>query len=355
MSEHQRESKGILRLWMTVNALVVLALGAWILKPVTGAQGGPTPESVAALQNSQQAARPAPSKNQILDIKGVRFGLSTPQAPWSTGEIDTMAKAAGAHPTIVQFFVKWTEDFRPESVPQTYKQGALPVISWEPWAGVKYGRNQPTYALSNIISGKFDPYITKFATAVRDQKWPVAIRFAHEMNGNWYPWSEQTSGNRRGDYVEAWRHVHDLFQQVGATNVIWVWSPNIIRPVRSIALDPLYPGDDYVDWVGLVGYAVEESTAAAVFQPTMTVVRKFTGKPFLITETGVQAGPHRLAWITDFFHWIGQQPDVVGFIWFEFSKEQGGTADWRFNANPTTAKAFRDAMAKVHLAPPPPH
>jgi beta-mannanase len=341
---------------MAVNGLIVVALAVWILKPSAAEpHQGQISQSVVSLQNKRQAERPVPTKEQIFAIQGTRFGLSTPQSPWSSEEIDKISGAAGAHPTLVQFFVKWNEDFRPESVPQTYKQGALPVVSWEPWAGVKSGPNQPAYALAKIISGQFDPYITKFATAVRDQKWPIAIRFAHEMNGNWYPWSEQTSGNHSGEYVKAWRHVHDLFQQAGANNVIWIWSPNIVRPVPSIALDKLYPGDEYVDWVGMVGYAVEESTASAVYQPTMTLVRKFTQKPFLLTETGVQAGPHRLAWIADFFRWLSQHPDVVGFIWFEFSKEQGGTADWRFSANPSVAKAFHDGMAGVKLAPAPPH
>jgi beta-mannanase len=341
---------------MAANGLVVVVLAVWILKPTAaGPQASQDPPTGISLQNRRQAERPAPTKEQILGIQGTRFGLSTPQAPWSSDEIDKISAAAGAHPTMVQFFVKWTEEFRPDSVPQTYKQGALPVVSWEPWAGVKTGPNQPAYALSKIISGQFDPYITQFATAVRDQKWPIAIRFAHEMNGNWYPWSEQTSGNRAGEYVNAWRHVHDVFTQVGANNVIWIWSPNIVRPVPGVKLDQLYPGDAYVDWVGMVGYAVEESAAAPVFQPTMTLVRKFTQKPFVLTETGVQAGPHRLTWIADFFRWLAQQPDVVGFIWFEFSREQGGTADWRFSVDRATAKAFHDGMAGMKLAPAPPH
>jgi beta-mannanase len=344
---------------MAINGVIVIGFAVWVLKPSAADPDTSQAETASATSTSvlqkKHAERPAPTKDQILGIQGIRFGLSAPQAPWSSDEINKISKAAGAHPTMVQFFVKWTEDFRPESVPQTYKQGALPVISWEPWAGVKAGANQPDYALAKIISGKFDPYITKFATAVRDQKWPIAIRFAHEMNGNWYPWSERTSGNHAGEYVQAWRHVHDVFQQVGATNVIWIWSPNIVRPVPNINLERLYPGDTYVDWVGMVGYAVEESTASAVFQSTMTVVRRFTQKPLVITETGVQSGPRRLTWIADFFRWLPQHPDVVGFVWFEFSKEEGGTSDWRFSAKPDTAKAVHDGLASVKLASPPPH
>jgi beta-mannanase len=340
---------------MALNTVVVLGLAGWILRPNTS-----DPDTIQTLptisaQNEAQAQKPAPTKEQVMAVPGTRFGVSTPQAPWSSGEIGKVASAAGAQPTMIQFFVKWTQDFRPDSVPQTYKQGALPVISWEPWAGVKAGRSQPTYALSKIADGKFDAYITKFATAVRDQHWPIAIRFAHEMNGNWYPWSEKQSGNKLGDYVKAWRHIHDVFGQVGATNVIWIWSPNIVRPLPNVSLQQLYPGDDYVDWVGMVGYAVEESTASQVFQPTIDVLRKFTQKPLVITEAGVQSGPHQLGWIADFFHWLPQHPEILGFIWFEYSKADGGTSDWRFAAKPATANAFHNAIAGMKLAAPPPH
>ena len=342
---------------MAVNTIIVVGLAAWIFSPSTK-DPDTTQTAVGpdiSTTNRRQAERPAPTKEQVLAIPGIRFGLSTPQAPWSSAEINTASEAVGAHPTVVQFFVKWKQDFRPDSVPQTYKQGALPLISWEPWAGIKAGVDQPDYALSKIASGQYDDYITRFATAVRDQKWPIAIRFAHEMNGNWYPWAEKRSGNRAGEYVQMWRHVHDIFQQVKATNVIWIWSPNILRPVPSVKLQPLYPGDDYVDWIGLVGYAVEEKTAAAVFEPTINAVRGFTAKPVIITETAVQAGPYQITWIADFFRWMAARPDVVGFIWFNFSTEQGGTSDWRFTDHPRIAEAVGKGLASLKLAAPPPH
>lgn len=343
---------------MIFNAVVLIGFTGWILKvaaakqenwPPSGGLGRGSAPSPAA---SGKAPRPVPTKERILTQQGIRFGVSAPQAPWSASEIDGIATAAGTRPTMLQFFVKWNQDFRPEAVTASYGQGALPVISWEPWAGVDKGESQPTYALARIIRGDFDQYLTRFATGVRDQRWPVAIRLAHEMNGHWYPWSERRSGNRKGEFVLAWRHIHDLFTRVGATNVIWVWSPNIIRPVPSVNLKALYPGDAYVDWIGMVGYAIKESTAAAVFEPTLHKLRDFTRRPCLITETGVQNGPAKARWITDFIKWLNKRPDITGFIWFEFSKEQGGTSDWRFSATPESTKAFRENLAQARLAAP---
>ena len=83
---------------------------------------------------------------------------------------------------------------------------------------------QPRYRLRNIIAGRFDPYIRPGQDARRLRR-PVRLRFAQEMNGNWYPWSEHANGNRPHEFVRAWRHIHDIFRAAGATNVEWVWSP----------------------------------------------------------------------------------------------------------------------------------
>ena|SRR5947207_13491520 len=81
----------------------------------------------------------------------------------------------------------------------------------------------------------------------------VIPTLCHEMNGNWYPWSEQVNGNTAGEFVLAWQHVHALFTIQGVTNVTWVWCPNVDYP-GSTPLHELYPGDASVVWAGMDGY-----------------------------------------------------------------------------------------------------
>ena len=90
---------------------------------------------------------------------------------------------------------------------------------------------------------------------------PLLLRFAHEMNADWYPWDgvrASAPGTHDGParYVAAWRHVHAVFAAAGATNVRWVWSPNH-RSIPAAAWNDAaryYPGDDVVDWIGVDGY-----------------------------------------------------------------------------------------------------
>jgi len=161
------------------------------------------------------------------------------------------------------------------------------------------------------------------------------------MNGNWYPWG--TTATDPVDYVRAWRRIHDIFLEVGAANVIWVWSPNNINPVPQVPLKPFYPGDSYIDWIGVVGYYTDSgaSTFPTLFGPTMAVVRKFTHKPILVVETASQPGPRKRQDVADLFAGVAASPDVIGFIWFDYVKR----ADWRIGNDPSALAEFKRRAA----------
>jgi hypothetical protein len=169
------------------------------------------------------------------------------------------------------------------------------------------------------------------------------------MNGVWYPWSERVNGNHAGDYVKAWRHVHDLFDQAGATNVIWAWAPNIVRPAPRTKLASLYPGDDYVDWVGMTGYGVHEKTPQTTFGATIKQIQTITDKPIVIMETGAQIDSSQLSWVTAFFPWLKRNPEVIGFIWTQKDRSSGANADWRFTSSLAEKQAFQAGLATLHL------
>lgn len=90
--------------------------------------------------------------------------------------------------------------------------------------------------------------ITKYAEELNALGVPVFLRYASEMNGKWVPWH----GNPTL-YIEKWKMVHDIMEEV-APNVAIVWSPSEM-PLDKI--DEYYPGDGYVDWVGLSIYSAQ--------------------------------------------------------------------------------------------------
>jgi mannan endo-1,4-beta-mannosidase len=291
--------------------------------------------------------------SSVFPAPGKKFvGIMTNGGPYEFTQLDRFAQAVGYQPSVYEFAQGWAvNQFDSNAIDNVAEHGMLPLISWEPWDYRRQSKIaslsgiQPAYSLSRIINGDYDSYIRSWAEGVKTLPYTIAIRFAHEMNGNWYPWAVFTNGNSVGEYVEAWRHVHDIFTQIGATNVIWVWSPNIIY-TGSANLAELYPGNSYVDWIGLSGYygtpgMMQYRSFNATFGQTIAQLRRFTNKPIVITETGATNVNGLMArWITQMFQELPAHADIIGVIWFE-----GITViDWQVADNPAAAAAFRAGL-----------
>jgi len=295
-------------------------------------------------------------KAGVFPAAGKQFvGIMTTTGPYNFTDLDNFTRAVGHAPEVYEFSQGWAvNQFNRGVIEAVAKRGMLPVISWEPW---NYRRQpkpellrgyQPAYALSQILDGRYDGYIRSWAKGVKGLGFTIAIRFAHEMNSYWYPWGIFANGNRVGQYVRAWRHVHDIFTQVGAKNVIWIWSPNIIWN-NFTDLAKLYPGNAYVTWIGLSGYygtpGMENYIAFnAVFDRTINELRTFTRKPLVITETGATNTSGLMAhWVTQMFKELPAHPDIIGVIWYEGFN----VIDWRIADYPAAATAFEAGFANT--------
>lgn len=259
------------------------------------------------------------------------FGVALNGAPTSMKPVDSFARTVGKRPNLVGSYSAWGDGFNAEGAQNVFDSGGLLYVSWEPF--------EP--GLDKIADGSQDAYIRKYANSVRDTNIPVAISFGHEMNGHWYPWG--TKGSTAETFVKAWRHIHGLFQEVGATNVIWVWSPNIVNPVPDVKLRPYWPGDNYVDWVGIVGYwaATGAHTWDTLYGPTRRQVAEFTDKPVLISETSAEPGERRRADVRQLLGGVEADDDVIGFLWFNIPKR----ADWRIESSPLALAEFKRLIA----------
>ena len=160
-------------------------------------------------------------------------GISTDLASYHE-----LAAKIGTKPNLITLYESFADGFAAAQVRTAYRAGVMTVVRWEPF----------DIPLKDIAAGKHDQYVSTFAGAVRRLNLPIVLTFAHEMNGDWYSWGPHKTDP--ADYVAAWRRVHDLFQQQDARNVIWTWTANVINPVPRVPLQPVYPGDSYVDWIG---------------------------------------------------------------------------------------------------------
>ncbi|GAA2486053.1 glycoside hydrolase family 26 protein [Winogradskya humida] len=287
---------------------------------------------------------------QLFPAAGKRFiGVTTKEGAFDFKPVDAFEDTTGTKPSVMMFNEGWVNaKFDRSPFDKIAKRGMLPMLSWEPWNYKDDSvddngthADQPDYKLSAITAGEHDAYLKAYAKGVKNLKYEVAIRLAHEMNGFWYPWGANVNGNKPGDYVKMWKHVRGIFQAEGVKNVTWVWSTNVVLD-NKLDLADYYPGDDQVDWVGISGYygtAGTENyrTPGAIFDATLKALKKVTDRPIVITETGAtnQSG-QRTKWIGDFFDYLPKHKEIIGFIWYEAVKE----LDWRLASTPKSAQAF---------------
>lgn len=297
----------------------------------SGAQGAAplasTSQSASGAATSNGFLAPAYDVTPLLHPSHKYFGVEIDGAPASITPAKNFASWIGTKPNLIGQYVGWGTSFDTVAASNAWSYGAMDFVVWEPWSTT----------MAKIASGASDTYLNSYANAIRSLNVPVAISFGHEFNGNWYPWG--TTGTTAADFVAAWKHIHDVFAAAGATNVIWIWDPNDIWPVPDVQLKQYYPGDAYVDWVGVTGYWSQSgpNTYGTLYLPTLEEVRGFTEKPFIIAETAVEAGSDEQRSLQDLIGAVEQHSDILGFVWYDYNK--GG--DWRVENRPELLSAFK--------------
>ncbi len=284
------------------------------------------------------------------------------------GVYDSFEKLVGKRMAIIHWGQPWKMDgqylnFYTPGFDNVRSHGSIPLLDWGSWL-LGAGPDQPEFRLSAITGGTHDAYIRQWALAAKAWGHPFFLRFDHEMNGNWqFPWAEQLNGNLPGDYVQAWRHVHDLFTSVGATNVTWVWCPNIASPVTR-PLAALYPGDAYVDWTCLDGYnqystwlgfdaLFTGSGVDWIYDSYQQLLALAPAKPVMIGEFASQeagdGGAAKAAWISDALtrRLPTEFPAIKAVVWFDWDAGDPRNT-WPVDSSAASAGAFRSGIASLH-------
>ncbi len=242
-------------------------------------------ESLFAYLDRQQFSH----KGLAIPLEGTYYGYYMPDL--FAGNSPHVKILPQEHPTLTLLFLDWGNKniFASQNMYSISTLGIIPVITWEPWDAKLHNSYQADYTPKRIANGVYDDYIRQFARDIAIYSKPVFLRFAHEMNGNWYPWGK-VGKNTPQDYIAMWRHVYTIFEQENATNVLWVWSPNNTDSSGSVeSLLAYYPGTEFVDWVGFSAFNWGEQhgyhwkSFREIAEPVYAKL-EFLNKPILVAE-----------------------------------------------------------------------
>jgi hypothetical protein len=296
---------------------------------------------------------------------------------------------AGKKTSIVHFAIPWKDssgsysNFPSNIMTSIRNHGSIPMLNWGSWQLGK-GVNQPAFKLTNITRGDYDTYLTQFAKDAKAWGSPFFFRFDHEMNiGGQFSWNYSDTWtnpatgtnykNSASDFINMWRHVVNIFNREGATNVTWVWCPNIYFRSGSKALPFMqgYPGDSYVDWTCVDGYnkSTSMTTFSSLFTDSYNVLQqKVSGadtacstlvdscnpgkKPMMIGEWAtVEAGDgggKKAAWIKDALltQLPNNFPKIKAVVWFNWNT----TANQIIESTSTALSGFKTGISLSYFA-----
>lgn len=257
---------------------------------------------------------------------------------------------------IAHYYIGWEALDSPEILTQfelLQSHGWQPMISVNPYFFDKCrALHIPIYRA--IAEGKCDEFLINAGKNLSRVKKPVFLVFAWEMNNKQNEWSVPYTRSTPGEFVAAWRHIHGIFKSENAKNIIWVFCPNVPNdPIATYGM--LYPGDGFVDWIGLDGYNWGKTQSwsdwvsfSGVFTASYNLITSIApSKPLVIAEVNTtDKGGDKGGWYKDMFvHQIPQNfPKVLALVIFNEDRTRQENVNWRVDVTQESLEAFKSAI-----------
>ena len=321
---------------------------------------------VAATAQGANAVASAPCGKVLPPAQGVYFGIRPGwdfQMPWyddavNAANMPQFVALTGRSAAVVAFRTSWHDRlvFPTSEVELLWREGYVPQLGLVNWPVQDYGAPQPAlpgpFPNSMIAAGSQDDALRRYADAARDTDVPIEFDYDQEMQAA-HPWGGRFDGGGStafGDpswpdgpehFRDAYRHLIDIFRQEGATNVTFIFQTNTIdggylpgsywEPWEQMRF--YYPGDDYIDWIGLSAYSEpyfntgppqtfeHKLLGGNGYEGSYAEITQLSAKPLMINEMGLYHMPSDQAkaqWVEDASQVMqsGEFPRIKGLVWW---------------------------------------
>lgn len=294
--------------------------------------------------------------------------------------IEAYDKLAGKKAVWILFSNYWDKgiEFPADKVRIIDDIGRIPYIRMMPVSDRRLANfkrvKDPVYNMQSIIEGKHDTGIKKWAIDAKKFGKPIVVNFGVEVNGPWFPWNGLYNGGKTKDsygdkdwpdgperFRDAYRHVIDIFTKESVKNVTWAFHLSWDNPTNEDwnKFKWYYPGDDYIDWIGVSFYGASKpgnkwkyfSEMIANCYEELASLSK--DKPLGIFEMGCSEaieGIDKPKWIDDAFSTLesGKYDRIKCVCWWndKWSLKDGTQINMRIDSSQKTLETYQSHIKK---------
>ncbi|MBE9466523.1 glycoside hydrolase family 26 protein [Dyadobacter subterraneus] len=273
-----------------------------------------------ATKNLYSGLKTSASKGVIFGQQdALAYGLNADKSRWIGDEGRSDVKTvSGEHPALVGYDLGHLEldsannlDGVPfkrikEDIRKNYERGGVNTISWHPNNPLNFSKtawDKADFTIRKILSDQtnkknFEKTLDKLATfflSLKDSKGeaiPVIFRPYHEHTGSWFWWGADHCTPE--EYKQFWQFTVAYLQKTKKVhNLLIAYSTDNFKNKEHYL--ERYPGDSFVDILGFDTYHRNPPASDSAFisnakrmTGTIRDLGKISGKPFAITETGLE-------------------------------------------------------------------
>lgn len=244
--------------------------------------------------------------------------------------------------------------------------GSIPYIRLMLRSDTAQYQNESLYTLDAINSGQFDDSLKNWSISAAHFKTPIIAEYGTEVNGEWFSWNAKWNGEQEGadKFINAYRRIINISREEEANNILWVFhvDDSDIPNQTWNRMERYYPGDDWVDWIGVSIYGAQKPFEKnwPLFSNMMDkvyprLIKMSPDKPIIVAEFGVTQGypdKDQAIWADNALKNLikGRWQNVIGFSWWNGEWPNDGNTEnnsvMSLEANPALNYVFNRTIGK---------
>lgn len=288
----------------------------------------------------------------------LHWGIFDPYAPESFATLKNIEKQLNYEFPVVVYYQTIDSAVNTTALQNAWDNNRVVELTLQTFS-YKLNPAQNQTLTYKILRGEYDSYLHNYARSLKDFGHPVLFRLNNEMNGDWCTYSSYYYSKDTELYKALWQYVHNVFAEEQADNVLWVWNPhdNSFPDFEWNNALHYFPGEEYVDIVGLTGYNTGNyypgekwRSFKEIYDPLYRMNIKAFDYPLMITEFGSNSvGGDKIAWIREMFANMSNYPAIKLAVWWsgtDWDSQMRPARIYRLDENQAILKAFQEGLNK---------